>query len=438
MFDEKIPLGDCLQRLLDQLGLDAAHFCARAPQDLVGLVRAAPNRIASATFIGANARPDALSLLGSRVFWITGEGGSIGSTMRPRLESLPSDQVHVLRGYDEFQWSDTVADRTEEVAAAIARFLDRASSSALESVQLSGKGEVAEISYTAAGSGPPVVLLPLGLAARQWDALLPSLRQGYCTIVLGGPRLAPVEMLEARGAGDYSRMALSVLGLAEPRPTDALIEVGCGSGALIRRIVRTFGLERVVGLDVNRFLINEARSLIEKEGLTERIALHEGSGEAIPFPSESFDIVFSSTVMEEVHADRMIAELIRIAKPGGRVAVVVRAVDRGSWTNARVPDRIRQLLESTAGAGGVDEHGCADESLYRRLHEAGLTSVCGGPAWAWTSPGDGWWANVENQIRGRLSPEDADAWSQAIVASQAETFPTWVSRPFHCAVGTKR
>jgi SAM-dependent methyltransferase len=232
-------------------------------------------------------------------------------------------------------------------------------------------------------------------------------------------------------------MALSALSLAEPRVADALIEVGCGSGALIRRIARAYDMRQIVGLDVNRFLLNEARRLIQREGLGDRITLREGSAVAIPFPEASFDVVFSSTVMEEVDADRMVAELVRIAKPGGRVVVIVRSVDRPSWSNAGVPEPLRQRIESTAGTGGVGERGCADESLYRRLHEAGLAEIRGGPAWAWTHPGDGWWSNIDHQIRGRLSAEDEVVWGNAIEESQATGLPVWVARPFHCATGMK-
>jgi ubiquinone/menaquinone biosynthesis C-methylase UbiE len=232
-------------------------------------------------------------------------------------------------------------------------------------------------------------------------------------------------------------MALGLLAVAEPNPGDSLIEVGCGTGALLRRIARGYSLTRIVGLDVNRFLLKEALALARRDGLAERLSLHEGSAEAIPFPSSSFDIVFTSTVMEEVDADRMMAELVRIAKPGGRVAIVVRAVDRGSWTNVPAPAAIRQRVETPADAGGMNERGCADESLLRRMHEAGLANVRGGPSWAWTRPGDRWWTNIDAQIRGRLTAEEADAWDRAVTAAQANGFPVSVARPFYCGVGTK-
>lgn len=434
-----LSLSNRLELLLDNLGVAAAHFCGRAPQDILSLLTVAPRRVASVTLVGANARPEGFETLGSRILWVTGDGGSIGTIMRPRLATTSAGQVCLLSGYDEFQWSDTVADRTGDIAAVLVPFLRAVDdASALRPVRLSSEGQVAEVSYVAEGSGTPVVLLPLGLAARQWDPLLRYLQESHCTIVLGGPHLAPVEHLESRGASDYSRMALGVLALAEPRSGDSLIEVGCGTGALLRRIARDHGIARIVGLDVNRFLLKEALALAQRDGLAERLSLHEGSAEAIPFPPSSFDIVFTSTVMEEVDADRMMAELVRIAKPGGRVAVVVRAVDRGSWTNVPAPAAIRQCIASPADAGGMNERGCADESLLRRMHEAGLANVRGGPSWAWTSPGDPWWTNIDAQIRGRLASEEADAWGRAVAAAQADGFPVSVARPFYCGVGTKR
>ncbi|HZT09203.1 MAG TPA: class I SAM-dependent methyltransferase [Chloroflexota bacterium] len=432
-----IPLANRLELLLDRLGVQAAHFCARAPQDLQGLIHSAPQRIASLTLVGANARPEALATVGRGLHWITGDGGSIGAVMAPRLASANVGEVTVLRGYDEYQWSDTIADRADEVFAAIAAFWERVSGTpAPRAITRDEEGDVAELSYTARGSGPPVVLLPLGLAAHQWDALLARLHGGFCTVVLGGAHLSPVKMLEARGASDYGRVALGILDLAGPRAGESLIEVGCGSGALLRRIARGYALGRTVGLDVNRYLLHEAEALVHRDGLAERIALREGSAEAIPFPDARFDVVFTSTVMEEVDADRMMAELARIAKPGGRVAVVVRAVDRGSWTNADLPEPLRTRIESSGG-GGMDERGCADASLYRRMYEVGLTDVQGGPAWAWTRPGDGWWEQIDAQIRSRLDAEAAEAWTKSIASSVARGFPVWVARPFHCAVGTK-
>lgn len=426
-----------LVQLLDQLGVARAHFCARAPLDILDLVRAAPDRVASIVLAGATGRPDDFHGLEARILWLLGDEGETGRLMAARLAAQPDFNVHWIKGFSEYGWSDTAAERTDEVSKALLDFLserDRMAGAPVP-VSLSDAGEVAGITYRSAGGGTPVVLLPLGLSAHQWDAVLPHVQASHCTIVLGGRHLQPVENLEARAAGDYSRMALGLLDLAEPGPRDALIEVGCGSGALLRRIARHTGLERIVGLDVNSFLLGEARHLAVQEGLADRLAFHEGSAEAIPFPDNAFDVVFSSTVMEEVDAERMMSELVRIARPGGRVAVAVRSVDYGSKTNLPLPKALKDKLE--LHSGGVGPRGCADDSLCRRFRDAGLRNVRGGPAWAWIRPEDAWWRNTESQARGLLTAEENDAFTAALAAARAEGLPVWVARPFHCAVGVK-
>jgi SAM-dependent methyltransferase len=363
--------------------------------------------------------------------------------MRAPLEALPHAVVHWIKNYPEFLWSDTAAHHTEEMARTVLRFLPRMDAAdTLPTVSVSAAGEVAGVTYAAAGCGTPVVLLPLGLSSQQWEPVLPRLQAHHCTIVLGGPYLKPVEQLESRAEGDYARMALNLLDLATPRAAETLIEVGCGTGALLRRIVRHTGMAQVTGLDINGFLLKEARVLAAQEGLGDRLHFEKGSAEALPFPDNAFDIVYSCTVMEEVEADRMLAELVRIAKPGGRVAVGVRAVDRGQWTNLPLPASLKEKIERPGGRGGVGGgmhgHGCADESLYQRFRRAGLQAIEGGPAWAWARPTNAWWqTNLEPQIRSMLTPAEDEVWQRTLREAQAEGLPVWIARPFHCAVGTK-
>jgi SAM-dependent methyltransferase len=434
--DTTPPLAQRLTAVLDSLGVARAHICARSPLDVLELLRDAPGRLASVTLQGASAKPEEFAALAGRLLWLLGDEGGTARLMAPRLAAAPEIAVHWFKGYAEYGWSDTIVDRTDEVEQVLLAFLAKMdAANALPALSVSGQGEVAGITYRAAGTGTPVVLLPLGLSAHQWDPLLPRLQARHCTIVLAGRHLQPVENLEARAAGSYSRMALDLLDRASPQLGDSLIEVGCGSGALLRRIAVHTGIEGVVGLDVNAFLLREARALAAQEDLADRLDFHEGSAEAIPFPDNSFDVAFSSTVMEEVDADRMLAEMARITKPGGRVAVAVRAVDRGSWTNLPLPKAVKEKIE--ASTGGVGEKGCADESLCLRFHEAGLKQVQGGPAWSWIQPGDAVWRNTEPQVRGLLAGDEIAAWTSALERAQAAGRPVWLARPFHCAVGTK-
>jgi SAM-dependent methyltransferase len=430
-----------LIHILDHLGLPKAHFGLRYPLDLVGLLERAPERVASVICQGATGRPEPFAPVAAHTLWVLGDAGPSGQ-MQTRLEALPQAVVHWLTDYPQFPWSDTAVHHTAELARTMLQFLQRMdAAAALPTVHGSKQGAVAGVTYHAGGSGTPLVLLPLGLSSQQWEPVLPHLQAHYYTVVLGGPALQPVARLESRAAGGYSRMALQLLDLATPHHRDALIEVGCGTGALRRRFVRHTGMARVTGLDLNGFLLKEARALAVQEGLAERLVCVQGSAEALPFADHAFDIVYACTVMEEVDADRMLAEMVRIAKPGGRIAVGVRAVDRGPWTNVPLPAALKAKLEAPRGvadSGGMSAQGCADDSLYRRFQAAGLQAIEGGPAWAWNQlrPDNAWWQQgVEPQLRGILTPAEDQIWVRALQQAQVDGLPVWHAGPFHCAGG---
>ena len=81
----------------------------------------------------------------------------------------------------------------------------------------------------------------------------------------------------------------------------------------------------------------------------------------------------SVTVIEETDADRMLAEMVRVTKPGGRVAVISRAVDMPRPMNLPLSISLKAKVE--APQGQASPHGCADAGLYRRVLQAGLTQV---------------------------------------------------------------
>ena len=138
------------------------------------------------------------------------------------------------------------------------------------------------------------------------------------------------------------------------------------------------GANPLTGVDVNAYLLREATALTRSHGLSEAITFETGDAEALPLASESFDVTLSFTVMEEVDAERMLAELVRVTRPGGRIGVVVRAVDMLPWMNLDLPDDVLRAAARVSGAG-ADEHGCADASLYRRFVAAGLHDLLMGP-----------------------------------------------------------
>ncbi len=172
-------------------------------------------------------------------------------------------------------------------------------------------------------------------------------------------------------------------------------------------------------------------------GRLQRITFQEGHAEALPFPEHRFDVSLACTVLEGGDADRMLAELVRVTKPGGHVAVIVRAIDMPSWVNLPLNASLKLQVDAPGLIGqGTAAGGCADASLYRRFHVARLTQLTLFPQLVAVTPAEPRLAMFQQQILATLGPEEAQEWLCAVAQAEAEgTF--FIAQPFHCAVGTK-
>jgi 2-polyprenyl-3-methyl-5-hydroxy-6-metoxy-1,4-benzoquinol methylase len=92
----------------------------------------------------------------------------------------------------------------------------------------------------------------------------------------------------------------------------AILDIGCGIGTYVRRF-RAFS-DDVHGVDVEEERVAEASVDLPN--------IQVASGEALPFPDDTFDLVFSNEVIEHVADDRQtIAEAVRVTKPGGTIVI---------------------------------------------------------------------------------------------------------------------
>jgi SAM-dependent methyltransferase len=438
-------VGTALDHLFRVLDIDRAHIVAGrlVLTDWLGLVSEHSERVASLTLISPlPVDPPMLQPLGSRLLLVTGDQGQPAENVRRLLTALPEAACHILRDYASFPWSDVMADRSAEIAPALLNFLNVASQGGpVAPVSLPEQhGEAAGISYHIRGSGPPLVLMPLDLAPSQWEPLIPLITAHYCTITLGGPMLGPPSLLEGRGRSNYLNVVRGVLDAARIQPAEAILEVGPGSGVVVRELARrTAGANPIISVDINEYLLREALSLAKREGLSEMIDFREGSAEALPLAGNTVDVALSFTVMEEGNADRMLAELVRVTRPGGRVAVIVRAVDVPAWVNLPLSAALRAKTQRPGLFGsGMSEGGCADASLYSRFSAAGLTELTFFPQFAAVTPAaeavrlDG----SAKQILASLNSDETADWQEAMTKAKANgTF--FIAMPHHCAIGTK-
>jgi SAM-dependent methyltransferase len=119
----------------------------------------------------------------------------------------------------------------------------------------------------------------------------------------------------ALGVGNPVRHA--ALGAGE-----VVLDVGCGAGIdtlLASRLVGPAG--RVLGLDMTPAMLDRTRQHAAIIGAT-NVEVHEGLMEALPFADASVDVVVSNGVLNlSTRKSRALAEMHRVLRPGGRVAL---------------------------------------------------------------------------------------------------------------------
>ncbi len=107
------------------------------------------------------------------------------------------------------------------------------------------------------------------------------------------------------------------------QPGEAVLDVGCGTGTLAMKIQRRVGRAgRVTGVDPGTQQIARARSKAARRHMP--IEFQLGVIEQLPFPDQTFDVVFSTLMMHHLPAPlkrQGLAEIARVLKPGGRLVI---------------------------------------------------------------------------------------------------------------------
>ena len=436
--DDNSSPADRLVALLDHLGLGTAHFGTPIPRDISGMATQYPERLAGIVLcVPSRLDPAPFADIADRVLMISSERGPAAEATARAALRLPAADRIVLAGYDApGSWSDAVAERTEEIADRIIAFLG-ARHAHTPRAAVPRAGIHAGISYQIEGSGPALILLPFFLAPSQWAPAVPRLAQHFTVVTTGGPYLGGVASLEDRARmPSYQAMFRSLIDVIGPRPGEAILEIGCGAGSLVRLLARRLGSANpITAADVNPFLLREAAQLAEADGLAGSIQFRQANAEALPFEDNSYDCVYSVTVFEECDAGRAIAEAMRVVRPSGRVGLAVRALDMQQWWNLALPEAILRKVE--APPRSVAPLGVADRSLYRRMREAGFVDlVCFPSMVTLDRPGGPIWRNREDHILSLLSPDELAVWHAERGRAEAEGL-LFMAHPLHCAVGTK-
>jgi ubiquinone/menaquinone biosynthesis C-methylase UbiE len=161
--------------------------------------------------------------------------------------------------------------------------------------------------------------------------------------------------------GQVREMRQRTVTLARMQPGEQVLDVGCGTGTLAMDVARHVGRTgRVAGVDPGTEQIARARAKAARRHVP--IEFQIGVIEQLPFPDQSFDVVFSTLMMHHLPAPlkrQGLAEIARVLKPGGRLVIADFK-----------PKKERQGRAAHMHAGGSGMH-----DLAALVSDAGFSDV---------------------------------------------------------------
>lgn len=178
------------------------------------------------------------------------------------------------------------------------------------------------------------------------------------------------------GAADKARNVLALLGAEQPA---AVLEVGCGTGALLAALAERGCGRQHVGVDV-------ADPSAHRDPAAAALDLRRYDGLRLPFDGRSFDLAIASHVIEHLNEPRrLLAEMARVARRWIYVEVpcelhlrtTQRALQQSlaiGHINAYTPESFQLLLETSGLA--VRRMGLFDHSRATlRFHNSALAAA---------------------------------------------------------------
>jgi len=153
--------------------------------------------------------------------------------------------------------------------------------------------------------------------------------------------------------------------IAEVRPR-RILDVGCGGA----RVASTYTAPEVVCVDQSEAAVVAAR----ERGLEAHVA----DAQALPFDDASFDVVTCShTLYHLPDKDRVLAEFVRVLRPGGRFAGIYNA-----------PQHLVELWQAVGAEWGRDDFDSESGLVLLRRHFARVERRMRGGAVLWIGRDD--------------------------------------------------
>jgi SAM-dependent methyltransferase len=160
--------------------------------------------------------------------------------------------------------------------------------------------------------------------------------------------------------------------LLAPAADAAVVEIGFGTGDLVRRLARTAAF--VAGVDPSPLMVETARRTNAAAVRAGLVDLRQGEAASLPWPDGRFDAACALHSFQFwPHPEAALGEVARVLKPNGRLLLILRAHRGPAERQAWLPNPLaREADEVGATIGLLDRLGWRD---VRRDAPVGSSAV---------------------------------------------------------------
>ena len=131
-----------------------------------------------------------------------------------------------------------------------------------------------------------------------------------------------------------------------------MLDIGCGGGATLKRLLNKSKDSQVYGIDISQESVEKARK-VNVKWLDKNVFINLGSAEKLPYEEEKFNLVTAvETVYFWPNLSDCLKEVCRVLKHGGKFAILVEVVNTQSkWTDlcegmtTYSPEDLKKMLD---------------------------------------------------------------------------------------------
>lgn len=173
---------------------------------------------------------------------------------------------------------------------------------------------------------------------------------------------------DAMDHGEVNRVFVSDF-LRQWDQSNPVLDVGTGTAQIPIELLRQAAAAQVVGVDLAEHMLTLGRDNVRRAGLADRIRLDCCDAKQLPYPDASFSAAMSNSIVHHIpQPDSVLAEMLRVVRPGGLIFVrdLLRPADQAT---------LQHLVKTYAGSANDHQRKMFADSLHAALSLAEVQNL---------------------------------------------------------------